>query len=228
MGYDQSAPPAWFDMARDRNPKAQQMRSRIAAAAARIMAEDGIDDFALAKRKAARTLGATDTHAMPGNDEVEQALRAYQALYQGEEQRERLDELREAAAELLRALAPFRPYLTGPVLAGTAGRYSGIELQLFTDDTKGVELFFVNQGLTTEGREHRYFVGDQPRNASIIRLDWNDFPVTMVVLAATDERSVLKTTIGGRPIERAGLAAVEALIESSARLGGSLYNPAEV
>ena len=47
-------------MARDRNPKAQQMRSRIAAAAARIMAEDGIDDFALAKRKAARTLGESD------------------------------------------------------------------------------------------------------------------------------------------------------------------------
>ncbi len=34
------------------------MRARIAATAARIMAEDGIEDFALAKRKAARRLGA--------------------------------------------------------------------------------------------------------------------------------------------------------------------------
>ncbi len=215
-------------MARDRNPKAQQMRSRIAAAAARIMAEDGIDDFALAKRKAARTLGATDTHAMPGNDEVEEALRAYQMLYQGSEQRDRLDQLREAALELLRALALFRPYLTGPVLAGTAGRYSGIDLQVFTDDTKGLELFFVNQGLSTEGREQRYYVGDQPRSASMIRLDWDDLPVTLAVFNATDERSVLKSTIGGRAIERAGLAALQALISADAALGGSLYKPAEV
>ena len=57
------------------------MRARIAAAAARIMAEDGIDDFALAKRKAARQLGAPETEALPRNDEIEDELRAYRALY---------------------------------------------------------------------------------------------------------------------------------------------------
>ena len=63
------------------------MRARIAATAARIMAEDGIDDFALAKRKAARQLGAAETEALPANDEVEAELRAYRALYQPEEHR---------------------------------------------------------------------------------------------------------------------------------------------
>ena len=61
------------------------MRARIAAVAARIMAEDGVDDFALAKRKAARQLGAAETEALPANDEVEAELHAYRALYQPDE-----------------------------------------------------------------------------------------------------------------------------------------------
>ena len=68
-------------MARENHRKQSQMRARIAAAAARLMAEDGIDDFALAKRKAARQLGASDTQSLPANDEVETELKAYQALY---------------------------------------------------------------------------------------------------------------------------------------------------
>jgi len=65
-------------------------RARIAAAAARLMAEDGIDDFALAKRKAAKQLGALDAQALPGNDEIEAELRAYLALYQAEEHPQRV------------------------------------------------------------------------------------------------------------------------------------------
>src|SRR5438067_11880385 len=91
-------------------------RARIAAAAARLMAEDGIDDYALAKRKAAKQLGADDTTALPGNDEIEAELRAYQSLYQGEEQRERIRELRAKALEAMRLLSEFRPYLAGAVL----------------------------------------------------------------------------------------------------------------
>ena len=69
-------------MGRRNNRQMESMRARIAAAAARLMAEDGIDDFALAKRKAARSLGAAETEALPGNDEIEAELRAYLALYQ--------------------------------------------------------------------------------------------------------------------------------------------------
>src|SRR5439155_22992291 len=111
----------------------QQMRARSSAAAARMMAGDGLDDFALAKRKAARQLGAEDTQWLPKNEEIEVELRAYQSLYQGEEQRERIHYLRERALEAMRLLEQFRPYLAGAVLKGTAGRYSDIDLQLFTD-----------------------------------------------------------------------------------------------
>src|SRR5262245_46456314 len=122
--YDRLVP-----MSRRTSQKAARqgtVRARIAAAAARIMAEDGIDDFALAKRKAARQLGAPDTQSLPANEEIELALREYRALYQPTEHAERTDELRRLALEAMQALERFRPYLTGAVLKGIAGPYAEV------------------------------------------------------------------------------------------------------
>ncbi len=215
-------------MARERNPKAQQMRARIAAAAARMMAEDGIDDFALAKRKAARMLGAADTHSMPGNEEIEQALRTYQTLYQGDEQQERTTALRATALHIMQELDAYRPYLTGAVLTGTAGRYAEIDLLVFTDDSKGIELFLINRGISAETRERRYFCGDEARSAPMLRFEWHGTIISLAVLQRNDERSVLKTTSGGRALERANIPAVSALLATPAAPDCTLYKAAEV
>src|SRR4051812_49281006 len=116
-----------------RTDRQTDMRARIAAAAARIMAEDGVDDFAFAKRKAARQLGAVDTHSLPRNDEIEAELRAYRALYQAEDHPFVVEELRRTALEAMKLLERFSPYLTGPVLKGIAGPFAEIDLQLFPD-----------------------------------------------------------------------------------------------
>jgi hypothetical protein len=203
-------------MPREAKHKQQQMRTRIAAAAARIMAEDGVDDFALAKRKAARQLGAEDTQALPKNDEVEFELRTYQSLYQGEEQRERIRHMRSEALKLMRLLEPFRPYLSGPVLKGTAGRYSDIDVQLFTDDSKAVEMFLLNRTIHYEVAQQRHFAGDLERAVSVLKLDWNGIPASVAVYSANDERGTIKTSAAGRPIERAGIPAVALLLAGDA------------
>ena len=203
-------------MHKEAKHKLQHMRTRIAAAAARIMAEDGVDDFALAKRKAARQLGAEDTQALPKNEEIEFELRTYQSLYQGDEQRARIRLLRSRALEVMRLLEPFRPYLCGPALKGTAGRYSELDLHLFTDDTKAVELFLLNRAIAYQAAQQRHFVGDHERVVSVLKLDWEGIPINIALCLANDERGVLKATPAGRPIERAGIAAVALLLARDA------------
>jgi hypothetical protein len=188
------------------------MRLRIAAAAARLMAEDGIDDYALAKRKAAKQMGADDTQSLPGNDEVEAELRAYQSLYQGEEQRERIRELRTKALEVMRLLAEFRPYLVGAVLNGTAGRYGEIDLQLFTDDGKAVELALLNRNIPYDVSEERRFASGRERAVSVLKVLWSGIPLNLSVYATNDERGTLKNSVGGRTIERAGIETVAELL----------------
>src|SRR5258706_11990596 len=164
------------------------MRARIAAAAARLMAEDGIDDFALAKRKATRQLGASETQSLPRNDEIEAELRAYRALYQAEDHPRFIGELRRIALDAMQALEQFSPYLTGSVLKGIAGPYAEIELQLFPESPKEVEIFLLDRGSQYETDEVRRYSGDRARAVATLRLLWDGIPLRLSVYDPRDER----------------------------------------
>jgi hypothetical protein len=195
-----------------RTNKQTGTRARIAAAAARLMAEDGIDDFALAKRKAARQLGAADGQALPGNDEIEAELRAYLSLYQAEEHPQRLAELREIALDAMRTLERFSPYLTGPVLKGIAGPYAEIELQLFPDSVKEVEIFLLDRNLAYTTHEAKRYAGDRAHAVSVLTLTWRGVPLRLSIFDPRDERLALKSSQAGKVMDRAGIAEVGALL----------------
>jgi hypothetical protein len=188
------------------------LRTSIAAAAARIMAEDGIDDFALAKRKAARQLGAPDTRELPGNQEIEAELRTYRALYQPDEHAERVRELRHAALEMMRLLERFHPYLTGPVLAGTAGPYAEVDIQVFPESSKDLEFFFLDRDVKFETSVARRYAGDRPHEASILRVEHAGLQFRITVHDPRDERLTLRKSVVGRAIERATVAEVVAML----------------
>ena len=190
------------------------MRMRIAAAAARIMAQEGIDDFALAKRKAARRLGAADSEALPANDEIEAELRDYLALYQSDVHPERITELRRVALDAMLALECFNPYLTGPVLAGLAGPYAEIELQLFPESSKEVELHLLDLKLPYDASDERRYTGDRARAVAVIALSWDGVPLRLSVFDPRDERAAMKTTQLGKVAARAGIAEVRSLVEA--------------
>ncbi|STR45098.1 nucleotidyltransferase [Iodobacter fluviatilis] len=120
------------------------LRARIAERAARLIAEDLLHDFALAKKKAARQLGISEGRMMPSNQEIETALANYRAVYHPEHSNH-LNNLRQKALKVMRILAHFRPCLTGSVLSGVAGANSDINLIIFLDDPKSAEIFLLNQ-----------------------------------------------------------------------------------
>jgi hypothetical protein len=185
--------------------RSAQRRREIAALAARMMAEDGVSDFGFAKRKAARQLGASDAEFLPANAEIEAELRLWQALYQSGEHAERLASMRAAAVGLMRLLDGFRPYLTGGALDGTAGRYAEIEIDLFPESAKDVEIFLLNTAPAFEHREIRKGAPDAPE--AVLALDWEGAPVQLSIYPAMAERD--------RRQPRARLAQVEALIAAA-------------
>lgn len=131
------------------------MRERIAQLAARMIAEDGVTDLALAKRKAARQLGAPDSQSVPNNRQIEQALKAHQSLFDAQAHGPRLREIRLEALRVMAVFDDFNPHLKGSVLSGTAGRYAAIELVLFTDSAKDVELFLINSAIPFDSADRR-------------------------------------------------------------------------
>ena len=184
--------------------RAGTLRREIAALAARMMAEDGIADFGFAKRKAARQLGVSLSEALPNNAEIEAELRTWQALYQDDEHAERLHEMRLAALEVMKMLEPFRPYLTGGALDGTAGRYSEVDIELYPESAKEVEIFFLNRDLAYEHREPRRPAPHAPE--AVLCFDWDDVPMRLSIYEGRAER------VSRKGSDRARIAAVEALL----------------
>ena len=187
-------------------------RSQIAHLAARLMAEDGIEDYALAKRKAARQAGAPETRELPTNDEIDLALKTYQAIYHPEEHRDRLRELRGIAVRAMRELAQFNPYLTGSVLNGNAGKYADINLQLFTDNVKAVELYLIDRGIAYKTAQNRLYAGSELCTAPVYTISDGGAEIEITVLTPRELRGPLKTSFDGKNIERAKLQAVETLL----------------
>lgn len=188
------------------HPHNHSQRAHIASTAARLMAEDGISDFALAKRKAARSLGLPETSQIPDNAEVEAELRTYQRLFQNDEQSAIVANLRRKAAELMAIVQQFNPYLTGSVLDGTAGRYTEIDIQLFADSAKDVEIFLLNQQIDFQHSTPR-----TDRAEAVLSIHSDDAIANLVIYPPQEERVTFRTR-DGRIRERARLDAVRNLL----------------
>jgi hypothetical protein len=200
-------------MARDMGRNA--LRESIANAAARLMVEDGIEDYAQAKRKAARQIGATDARQMPTNEEIDAALTVYRELFQRGHSTQ-LRELRELALTVMQEFAAFNPYLTGSVLRGSAGKYADIQLQLFCDNPKSVEHHLLGKRIQYRSAESRFYAGNMVVMAPVLIFEREGYDVYLTLLAPRDLRLPLKTTPAGKPIERARADAVELLIADHA------------
>ncbi len=191
------------------------MRSAIAVQAARLMAQDGIEDYGLAKRKAARQLGIPDARRLPNNDEIDAARREYQDIYRAGDQDQRVRKLREQAVRAMRELAAFDPHLTGPVLSGMAGPYAAIRLQLFTDNVKAVELFLIDRNIAYRAGQSRLYAGHELRVLPVFSITDADADIELAVLDVRDLRAPLRATVGGRIIEHARLPVVAALLDQT-------------
>ncbi len=196
-------------MAKD---KPQQLRQLIAQKAARMMAEEGISDYAYAKKKAGRQLAVIESNALPSNAEIEQALKLYNMLFLSNTQPENLLKLRKAALFTMQLLEKFNPYLIGAVLDGTAGLGAETEIHLFADSLKDVEMFLLNKDIPFESNDKSYRAsndtkreknGDYRKKIPIFALETEEGLINLSVFEVDDIRVATK---------RAGIEDVKVLL----------------
>jgi len=195
----------------------KQTRQLIAMEAARLMAEHGIRDYYLAKRKAAGNLNVPATQHMPGNDEIEQALAEYQRLFQAQTQPRRLRRLREAALEAMRFFARFNARLVGSVLSGTAHEHSDVNLHVFSDSPEEVGLFLLHEDIPYEILQRQLRVDAEGPSVSypVYRFLADDIAIDLTVFPLKGERQAPRSPVDGKPMQRASLTTVLKLLETS-------------
>ena len=196
--------------------RSDNMRLALAQEAARIMAEHGIRDFLIAKRKAADRLGLSDISAiLPKNSEIEEALAGYQRLFGGNSHLEALQAQRRAALAAMHYLREFEPRLVGAVLSGTATEHSEVQLHLFTERAESVTLKLIDGRIPHEVTEKRVrLTAERTRPFPGLRFQIDDQPVEATIFPTDGIRQAPVSPVDGRPMRRASALEVEALLEN--------------
>ncbi len=197
-----------------RQTRNDNLRLVLARESARIMAEHGIDDFLLAKRKAAERLGITERAALPGNQEIESALSEHLRLFAGQAHVHHLQNLREVALGAMRNFYQFQPKLAGPVLNGTATPHSDITLHLFADPAElvAIRLMALHVSYAIDERHIRF--ADRIEGYPVYGFEKDQVQIEMTVFPVIMLRQAPKSPVDGKSMRRAGIAELQNLIET--------------
>jgi hypothetical protein len=205
---------------RRRRPAARapdSLREQLAQEAARLMVEGGIEDFGLAKRKAAERLGVRAAGALPTNAQIEASVAERQRIFEPQDHGLRLRGLRRSAAAVMLRLEAFAPRLVGPVLAGTATVTSAIELHAFADAPELVAAAIEREWSAVRDCLGRFRLdADTTAQVPGFRFVHDGAPVEVFVFAERAAHHAPLSPVDRRPMRRATRAAVLALLEPSA------------
>lgn len=194
-------------------PGARQRRLRVAAEAARLLAQGGGDPV-VARRKAAARLGFDDPASLPSGEEIREALASHRRLFGGGGDDALLARRREAALDAMAHFAAFDPRLVGAVLDGSADADATIELHLHADDPDAVARLLLDRGAPATQRPRRLLLArGAPADVPCWELRADGLPFALWVLPATSARQPPLDPLDGTPMRRADARAVRRLLD---------------
>lgn len=191
----------------------QQLRLRVAQEAARIISEEGIADYSLAKRKAGAHFGMAHQGQLPSNLEIEQALLEYQRLFRPDEHQADLRVRRELALQAMDLLERFSPRLVGGVLSGAAGEHAAVQLHLFAGTPEEVAIVLQERRIPYDLQERVLRIGSNlTAPYPVYEFVAGQVPVQLTVFPPEGLRQSPLSPVDARPMKRADRAAVQALL----------------
>ncbi len=193
-----------------------QLRHQISVEAARIMSDEGVRDFQVAKRKAAERLCIPDNKHVPTNQEVEEALREYLELFHAKQLSGTLETLRSCAIEAMHFLAEFKPRLVGSVLSGTVTSESRIQIHVSADTPEDIAVLLTNHNIPFEENDKRLrYGGDRYETCLVYCFSADSNPIEVYVFDHKKGRETPLSSVDGRPMKRATIKDVEELLTGS-------------
>ncbi len=189
-----------------------RVRHLITEEAARIILDEGVIDYGLAKRKAAERLGAAQTRNLPRNAEIDDAVRARQRLFDDDSRRTELLRLRTVALDAMNLLEPFEPRLVGPVLEGVVNGRDEVTLHVFADSVEEVIFHLEDRGIRWRGEERRLRTAQGHTAYPVVVFPGPAAQVEAVVFPVKGIRQAPQSPVDGRPMRRAGIREVRGLL----------------
>ncbi len=177
------------------------LRALLVQETARIMVQDAVLDYQIAKKRACARLGLKHYKDWPGNQEIEQAVLAYQHLFNQQQQQPLLQQQYRDALAAMRLFAPFQPHLVGSLLRDVAQPHSDVVLHLFSDDAKNIGLFLLDKHIPHQTVEHCFH--SMQKSYPAYRFLAGEQRILLVVFPVADLRWSPPDPVTQKPMQRA-------------------------
>lgn len=167
-------------------------------------------EYYRAKMKAAKRMGGgwVKPKDLPSNREIRDEIQVFARLYEGDRRSQNLREMRIEALRLMRLLRVFRPRLIGSTLTGHVRRGSDIDLHVFSDSIEAVTATLDQEGASYEVERKQVRKQGEERVFTHIHVA-DRFPFELTIYAEKLAHYVFKSSVTGKPIERASIAELE-------------------
>ena len=187
-------------------------RSRVVQEAARIICEDGLADYRLAKQKAVERLGLGFGTPLPSNADLQDAVISYQRMFGGRAYADRLTQLRRTAVQAMRLLKEYQPRLVGAVATGATTDAHKVQLHCFADKPEQIDVMLDAHGLGFEVSERRYrLASGDSLDVPVLTFMADDVGIDVAVFPERGQREAPLSPTDGQPMKRLELPAVELL-----------------
>jgi len=190
-----------------------KLRQAIALEAARLMYERTESEYYTAKRKAAKRLcrRGVKPEDLPSNAEIRDQIQVFARIHEGEKRTEHLFEMRVEALRIMRLLRAFRPRLIGSVMTGHVRKGSDIDIHVFTDSAELITNLLESEGYQFDVERKQIVKFEEARVFTHIHV-YDRFNFELTVYAEDKAHYVFKSSITGKPIERASIRELEELL----------------
>src|SRR5262245_3846874 len=191
-----------------------KLRQAIALEAARLMYERAESEYFTAKRKAAKRLCRTSVKPedLPSNAEIREQIQVFARIHEGDRRTENLRDMRLEALRLMRLLRPFRPRLIGSVMTGHVRKGSDIDLHVFSDSVGLVTDRLEQEGYQFDVERKQVVKHGEARVFTHVHVHAR-FNFELTVYAEDKAHYVFRSSVTGKPIERASIRELEELLQ---------------
>jgi predicted nucleotidyltransferase len=194
-----------------RKKNSNNLRRLLVREAARLMFEEGVEQYLDAKRKAAKKILGKQKIHLPSNGEISDELYQLSLFHRGDELSETLFEMRLLAMDVMEHLESFSPRLIGSVSTGRIRHGSDIDLHIFTDSLERLQNRLDILQWRYEIKQVWIEKNNRPVEYTHVYLDF-EYPVELSVYPTNEIRIRGRSSTDGKPIHRLSISALRNLV----------------
>lgn len=192
--------------------KHNEIRRLLTREAARLMYEEGVDQYLDAKRMAAKRILGKVTKLLPSNGEIAEELYRLSCFHQADTRQSTLFKMRLLAMDIMDALDPFAPRLIGSVSTGRIRKGSDIDIHVFCDQLESLYQHLDELEWRYESRQICIQRNSRPVEYTHVYLE-QEYPVELSVYPSNEIRITGRSSTDGKPINRISVARLRTIIE---------------